>query len=62
MNNPHYHGAFQFNNAAKIAGFQPPEIYPFDPSEFPGYDHTMTHQDESALDNHDKFVTWVFEL
>ena len=62
MEVPHYHGAFQFDQAAEEAGFKPPEMYKFDPSEFPGYIHTMTNEDESALDNHDHFATWVFEL
>lgn len=62
VDSPHYYGAFQFDEAAKTAGFGPPEVYPFDPKDFPGYTHTMTHEDESALDNHDKFATWVFEL
>ena len=25
--------------------------------DYIGYKHTMTHQDESALENHNKFVT-----
>ena len=62
VDSPHYQGAFQFDDAAKIAGFLPPEAYPFDPSAFPGYEHTMTHQDGNALDNHDEFSTWVFKL
>lgn len=60
VNSPHYEGTFQFEKAAKLSGFFPPDIYPFDPSAFPGYEHTMTHQDGSALDNHNKFSTWVF--
>lgn len=60
VDSPHYRGAFQFEDAASAAGFAPPESYPFDPSRFRGYHHTMTHQEGSALENHDKFVTWVF--
>ena len=56
----HYRGAFQFDEAADIAGFSPPESYPFDPSAFPEYEHTMTHQSGSAIDHHDEFSTWVF--
>ncbi|MEQ1790562.1 MAG: class I SAM-dependent methyltransferase [Rickettsiales bacterium] len=62
VNTPHYHGAFQFEEAAKIAGFKPPEIYKFDPNAFPEYEHTMTHQSGSALDNHDKFSTFIFKV
>lgn len=61
VDSPHYQGAFQFEEAAKIAGFPPPESYPFDPDAFPGYEHTMTHQSGSALDNHHRFRTWVFQ-
>ncbi len=60
VDTPHYRGAFQFDDAAKAAGFSPPESYPFDPGRFRGYHHTMTHQEGSALDNHDEFMTWVF--
>ncbi len=38
------------------------EMYGFDPAAFPDYEHTMTHQPGSALDNHDQFGTWVFTL
>jgi hypothetical protein len=51
---------FQFDEAADVAGFAPPESYPFDPSAFPEYEHTMTHQSGSAIDHHDEFSTWVF--
>jgi hypothetical protein len=61
-NTPHYRGAFQFEEAAEAAGFQPPEVYPFDLSQFPEYEHAMTHQSGSALENHDTFSTWVFRI
>ncbi len=60
VDSPHYRGAFQFDEAADIAGFATPESYPFDPSAFPEYEHTMTHQSGSAIDHHDEFSTWVF--
>jgi len=62
VDNPHYRGAFQFDDAADSAGFLPPQMYRFDPAAFPGYEHRMTHQSGSALDNHDEFSTWVFRL
>ena len=62
VDSPHYRGAFQFEKAAAQAGFAPPVAYPFDPADFPGYNHTMTHQSGSALDHHDDFSTWVFRL
>jgi hypothetical protein len=62
VDNPHYRGAFQFDKAAEASEFFTPDVYPFDPEEFPGYTHTLTHQDGSALDNHETFSTWVFKL
>lgn len=62
VDSPHYNGAFQFEDAAQEAGFAKPTIYPFEPSDFIGYEHTMTHQSGSALEKHDKFGTWVFRL
>lgn len=61
VDNPHYRGAFQFEEAAKIAGFRTLEIYPFDPLEFPGYVHTMTNEDNSAIDEHATLSTWVLK-
>ncbi len=61
VDTPHYHGAFQFGIVAANAGFQPPEVYIFDPDDFPDYTHTMTHQDGDALTHHDTFATWVFK-
>ena len=60
VDSPYYRGTFQFDEAAASAGFHPPEVYKFDSSEFPGYEHTMTHETGSALENHDQFSTWVF--
>ena len=62
VNNPHYHGAFQFDEAAEKTGFEPPIMYPFDPATFPGYTHTMTHDEGSAIEDHKKFGTWVFRV
>lgn len=62
VDSPHYQGAFQFDDAAAFAGYRMPESYPFDPSLFPGYSHTNTNDDESALDEHSRFATWVFRL
>ena len=62
VDTPHYRGAFQFEEVAKIAGFKPPEIYKFDLSAFPEYEHTMTHQIGNALENHNKFSVFVFKI
>lgn len=62
VDTPHYRGAFQFEEAAKIAGFRQSETYKFDLTKFPEYEHTMTHQAGSALDNQDKFSTFIFKV
>lgn len=59
VDNPHYRGAFQFEEAAILAGCDV-ESYPFDPNDFPGYQHTMTHEEGGAIDEHEVFNTWVF--
>lgn len=60
IDNPYYEGAFQFEEAAAIAGFVISDIYPFDPLQFEGYEHTMTHQDDSAIGKNNKYATWIF--
>lgn len=62
VDSPHYQGAFQFDLAAKRAGYLPPLVYAFDPKRFKRYDHTMTHQSGDALSAHREFKTWVFAL
>lgn len=62
VDSPHYAGAFKLNEAAAFAGYETPQCYPFDPSMFPGYSHTNTNDDESAIDDHKRFITWVFRL
>ncbi len=34
----------------------------FDPRDYPEYEHTMTHQDESGIENYNKFATWEFRI
>ena len=60
VNNPHYRGTFQLEEAAQDTGFLPPQEYPFDPDEFTAYEHSMTNADASALIHHKNFSTWVF--
>lgn len=62
VDSPHYEGVFQFEDAAEFADFKTPESYPFDPSLFSGYAHTNTNDEDSALEDHAKFVTWVFRV
>ncbi|AXX98056.1 class I SAM-dependent methyltransferase [Profundibacter amoris] len=60
VDSPYYEGAFKMDDAAKKAGYQPPEIFDFDPDQYSGYIHQNTDNDESALESHDKFATFVF--
>lgn len=60
VDSPFYEGAFKMDDAAKKAGYQPPEIFDFDPDQYSGYIHQNTDNDESALESHDKFATFVF--
>ncbi len=62
VDSPHYQGAFQFEEAAEKAGYSIIGSYAFDPASFPGYSHTNINDDDSALEKHDKFKTWIFEL
>lgn len=61
VDSPHYQGAFQFETAALVAGYNPPSAYPFDPKTFKGYTHTMTHDESSALRRRQNYKTWVFK-
>lgn len=62
VDNPHYRGAFQFYEAAEYVGFSLPEVYKFAPSQFTDYTHAMTLEDDSAIEDHKDFATWVFQL
>ena len=61
VDNPHYEGLFKFDDAAKFASYETPESCPFDPSMFSGYSHVNTNDEDSALEKHNKFATWVFK-
>jgi hypothetical protein len=60
VDNSHYRGAFKFEEAAKEAGYKQPEVFSFNLSNFPGYFHTNTNDDDSAVDNYHRFKTWIF--
>lgn len=62
VDSPFYEGAFKMDDAAKKAGYQLPEIFDFDPDQYSGYIHQNTDNDESALEKHDTFATFVFTL
>lgn len=60
IDSPHYRGAFQFEEAASLAGFLPPKDYSFNLHDYDGYTHTMTNAEDSALNSDDRLRTWVF--
>jgi len=62
VDNPYYEGAFKLMDAAKKAGYMVSGIFDFVPTDFAGYSHENTIGDESALSDHCKFATFVFEL
>ena len=61
VDSPHYRGAFQFPLAAEKSGFQESTVYRFYPSNFKGYTHTNTQDEDSALSDYNNFCTWVFQ-
>lgn len=60
VDSPHYDGAFQFDIAANLAGYLPPDSFLFDKIKFRGYTHVMTNEPRSALTFHKRFRTVVF--
>jgi 25S rRNA (uracil2634-N3)-methyltransferase len=62
VDSSYYHGQFQIEMAAKENYYHICFVKDFDPAEYPGYVHTNTLNDESALDHYDQFVTWVLCL
>jgi 25S rRNA (uracil2634-N3)-methyltransferase len=60
VDSPFYEGAFKMLDAAEKAGLAAPRICDFDPSRFPGYMHQNTENEDSALENHVSFATFVF--
>lgn len=59
-NSPFYEGAFKMNDVAKKADLPAPAIYTFNPEDYPGYAHQNTADEESAIDEHTAFATFVF--
>lgn len=62
VDNDFYNNIFQFDDLSELVGLKHPTKYKFDPEEYKGYEHTMTHQDGSAIDKYSKFATWKFQL
>lgn len=60
VDGPFYEGAFKMDDAAKKAGFAEPDIYTFNPKDYPAYSHQNTADEESAINEHAAFATFVF--
>ncbi|MGB4058375.1 MAG: Rossmann-like fold-containing protein [Alphaproteobacteria bacterium] len=61
VDSPHYEGVFRLKDASQFAGYKVSGFYPFDPKMFRGYSHANTLDSDSAIKNHARFITWVFE-
>lgn len=57
-----YNNMFRFDELAEELRISLPTKYKFDPKDYPEYEHTMTHQDESGIDDYSKFATYEFRL
>ena len=60
MDSPFHEGAFKMDDAGKKAGFVEPDIYTFNPKDYPAYFHQKTADEESAINEHTAFATFVF--
>jgi hypothetical protein len=62
VDNDFYNSVFRFEELSQELRISKPIKYKFDPKDYPEYIHTMTHQDESAIEAYSKFATWEFKL
>jgi hypothetical protein len=60
VDTPFYEGAFKMDDAAKKAGFAKPDIYTFNPQDYPAYSPPNTADEEAAINEHSAFATFVF--
>ena len=61
VDSDYYDNMFKLEALAVLVGFKKPTKYNFNPLDYLGYEHTMTHQDESALKDYNKFTTYEFK-
>ncbi len=57
-----YNNMFRFEELSQDLGIPKPIKYKFDPKDYPGYEHTMTHQDESGIEDYSAFATVEFRI
>ena len=53
---------FRFDQLAEELGIRQLTKYKFNPKDYPEDEHTMTHQEESAIDDYSNFVTYEFHI
>lgn len=63
VDNAFYHAIFRIHEAATLGGLDVVKKYIFDLEDYPTYKHVNTnnHNQESALESHEKFVTYIFK-
>ena len=61
VDSDYYNNIFKFEELANSFGFKKPIKYKFDPEAYPNYQHTITHQGGSVIDQYTKFATWEFK-
>ncbi|WP_299830448.1 Rossmann-like fold-containing protein [uncultured Roseobacter sp.] len=59
VDSPFYEGAFKTDDAVRKTGFETPDIYTFNPKDYPAYSHQNTADEESAINEHTAFATFV---
>ena len=62
VDSEYYNNIFKFEKLSKILCLPKPKKYNFNLKDYPDYEHTMSHQDASILDNYNKFTTYEFTL
>ena len=51
-----YNNMFRFDELAEELRISQPVKHKFDPKDYPEYEHTITHQDESGIDDYSKIA------
>lgn len=62
VNSDFYNRMFRFDEIAQELGVNSLKKYTFNPKDYVEYDHTMTHQEESGIDDYSKFTTYEFKI
>ena len=57
-----YNNMFRFGELAEELRISQPVKYKFDPNDYPEHEHTMTHQEESGIDDYSRFATYEFRI